>query len=1608
MPVIPEIHPENCPCCKPKSLGSEKILSKIQDIIGDTSANTSTLDGLKELNLLLSTNNYDSINATLIESGQEPIKAKDSNSITDIINIAGKFLSTPTDSYNLDSIKLDDKNKKLGKFKVKDLSDAPGLDITKVIDLKTGDLKNIDNLSFSISTTSMTVEKTLNFGVSTIKLKFIISPTQLSWFPIVKSSVNSKTKALENLKDVTTSKILSSSSAIPKKTKINITDSNGKPVTKNIVKMVELSLDDIKQIAKKTYGNSKEVLDILKNSVTKEDLISQLSSLGIMLTYDVNVKDEMQALLDNEDLLNTVGTYQDSDCGTPDLSPAPFTDDDIEEIEKDCCAPVVPLVPAKDKSVVDILKTVPPPPSKNDEKTEIEDLNKFLKDLDVINKDIAKCADEKTNALNNYYWYLEASFLNELVLEYVKARANTMDLLNGKLTSLIDERNKKLQKSNSLKTAENNLIKEAFTKEKFKVNTKAKYVLELGTTKLTSDQLKKINQDPNYVSALENIRKEFADNEQDIKNLTSKISSFKKNLKIPKFSEKEVQNLETVNLNDSKSILKTKITSFRKHFNSDNIFSNQAGFDFSSTTPGSLLKMYVHSNILQESKMLLALHSPNIGDLEDYIHPLSERKGVLAKTIWNKYYSANRIDNLFTYKEQGYKSPKPVYDDKGNLIDKSKVTIKIPDPSGKPIEQKVASSMASLDINEKVALDFWANLEDKTKQKIISLIGSVKKTKEYKNLLAQIKAAGENEAEYCYGVNAVFQEMSYSSRSFNKTANSFSFKKTTITNSLAANVNTSNIAKTFKNSFTISYESISSFQKTITDKISEIQKFIEKKKQCISNNEKKIEGKASSMNKKKSKSLSSTMDAVSKAAAIAASEKVPPLKNDCPSKLGSDPLGLKFPSDCPGATKNCYWEEYTKKMQIVSLMPIPDTQFLYKRLFRYYPVGIQIPVPVPAPVVLPTLASGIPDVLISIPLPIIWKHIITLTTPLGMFVIWIGLCGPIPSPYIMYIDEHMNPMFLTTPKGPIQIPANSLGIKGLEDKTLLETLKPLDKIFKVPLVAPFDKLIGKKGKKGFIKNDPDSTSAVLDKIQSKIKTVINAIPELDLDFGVGATAINRRNKIKKAFDNFPPDINAINDGLNSIEKVIDKQIDSLTISPIKYPKDDKKLMFPTLGFGEYEETINNLLDSKVDIGLPIKMIELRKIVKKQFDKEIDNPDIKEKFKTNNAAIDALETKLSLQTSPDFTNKIKLRTKELKKNAKAIAKSVADHITPEKLGFVAMASGSIPLPFPCYSSMSIGAMPPYILLMMAAVKGIPALIDGIPDESFSKLVKIDLKARLPRIEDMTHLIIDAVLAIIPDLKYPDTGSSTIIKNAIKSSVQNFFKYKIRPPKPGVVQIVIPESLIKNTIKITIKGAFAAAAALIVKELASAITSGDVIKVLAVAAIIKALFGTNLGDVSGKDVKAFMTSSLKGIDENLSEVEKLLKDIPKVDFKSIKETLYPPAALEAIKKKPLMQLREGPFLELDTESMLTAVNPLLASLKKINIPFPVVLIGCTTDPSRLALSKIHPFSSKEILPSWEKLSLKNIPFVIWLDQLVATAQRQGGICSDYVMPYYLPDI
>jgi hypothetical protein len=628
----------------------------------------------------------------------------------------------------------------------------------------------------------------------------------------------------------------------------------------------------------------------------------------------------------------------------------------------------------------------------------------------------------------------------------------------------------------------------------------------------------------------------------------------------------------------------------------------------------------------------------------------------------------------------------------------------------------------------------------------------------------------------------------------------------------------------------------------------------------------------------------------------------------------------------------------------------------------------------------------------------------------GIFVIWIGLCGPIPGPYVLFFDEKVDPCFLVTPKGPISVPARSLGVTGEEEKSLLEYL-PIKNIFRLNLsISPFDKLMGSSLLK---LSDPDSPTNIITKVQGKIKNAITSLNEVDPEYkNLSGTVEEIREKkkklekIKKAFDAFPPDVDAINEAFKSVEDLIDKSIDSLKISPIKFPKNPKKLLVPPVGPVEFMDSINDLIDAGLkvaDAGLGIKFISLKEKLKKLIDEKLSDPDVKASFDEINSEIEELEATLSLDLSTSAEEKIKARIQKVKKAMKVPIQKVADEITPEMLGFVAFISVPIPLPFPCYDDLSIPPVPPYVLAIAAAIKALPSLIDGIPEDTLADQLSkfVDLSVPLPAIEDLIFFAFKAFSSFLPDLIFPDLESATLIKENIKTAAQNFMKIKIRPPHPGVLQITITESMIKGIIKGAIKIAFGAIVGAITAQIIKAIQENDLQQIAIVLATIKAIFGTDLGSLSGADIKALLVSFLEAINQDLESLNTVLSaiQVPSIDFKSIKETLFPTF--------PPKIRQEGPFLEFGTKEILALVEPLLQTLQAVPIPFPVILLGCTVPPSRLVLSKIYPFSANEPLPSWEKLSLENVPFVIFLDQLIATAQRQGGIGSDYVAPYYLPD-
>ncbi len=113
---------------------------------------------------------------------------------------------------------------------------------------------------------------------------------------------------------------------------------------------------------------------------------------------------------------------------------------------------------------------------------------------------------------------------------------------------------------------------------------------------------------------------------------------------------------------------------------------------------------------------------------------------------------------------------------------------------------------------------------------------------------------------------------------------------------------------------------------------------------------------------------------------------------DTKEKLGIDPIFTKslngVDPTLPTQNQLCYWMEFSKIINKVGLLPIPNLKGPPQ--LRYWPVGLIIPYP-----------AG----LIKIPLPIIWIPLIVISTPVGNIVIFLTINGVFISPVVFFVSS---------------------------------------------------------------------------------------------------------------------------------------------------------------------------------------------------------------------------------------------------------------------------------------------------------------------------------------------------------------------------------------------------------------------------------------------------------------------------------------------------------------------------------------------------------------------------------------------------------------------------
>jgi len=1479
--------------------------------------------------------------------------------MSDVIDLTNAFFALPIENLSLDDLQITEE-KTINGIPVEEYTDSR-IDLTKIIDLSKFDLSKMRNLIFGISIPTMTFIKPINFGVKTIDIQFNITSAGFSWAPVV-DPVASNDEAIERLGDMT--------SRMPVKCVDNPTS------------VLQVSLDDAKTLIEDEY-NTPATNELLKIS-NVNDFNAAMATLGVQLTKEINVADLAKEAMDTGTFDRVNELDSNVACGIlPEfpLNFKPFKPEDLVSIENECCAEEIIEEKTKDTRRGEdetLLDEVPEDTAEYFTSV----FEKFLTNCEKCANDLAAAGEEQKNATNAYYWFLEAQLLNNLTLDYVGSRMEMLDEIFGEVTTKITQRDDLLAKNINLRARESSLILEA--RNRLNLYSGIDTERRINGSNISATTLATIEADLTFINNVRSIRNSISANDRKIATLTSYIDNVKQSNQL--LSKNQLSSV----LGHSLSSLNDRLDENRRSFKmSTNPITNQVGFNNTLSS----ISILIDPRILTEAIGLYHMGAVDNDDLTSYIGVAEERTGIYGTLLWNRFYSGNRIDNFFTYQEQGYSKPKPTYSEEGES-NSPKSEIKVSNLLGDEETAEVDSDILELEVDQDLAVEFLQTLEEKTKAKVLQLVSTITTSDTYTDYVDELRQNGETEARIIASLHIILQESEFNSYEYNRFSNSYSQSSTGI----SSNFNR-NSAITYKNKYAAAYESIRAFDVQLTNKISQLEDFITLKKGDLAAGEQCIIAQAEDL-KLKSDELNSE---------IAGSSPASGPEKDCKKWLGSDHTGRKPIHDCPDFTKNCYWTEYTKLMQLVSLMPIPEltTSELQKRLFRYYTIGLQIPAISPTGT-LPTLAMGTPDPMISIPMPIVWKHIVTLATPLGTIVIWITLCGIIPCPYIMFVDEKGDASFLITLKGPISIPANSLNYSDDDLEPLLAVLPDLKDIFRLNISLDKFKLVG-HDKMG---TDPDDPKNVISKLQEKLKTSVDNLDLGDwslaetLHLGPGSTIQNTRDKLRDAMRYFPPDVEIIRRALGAVNDMVESTIDGLSISPIKIPKNPKKLKKPVIGPAEIMDNINAVKDAGLSFPA-IKMISLRESVKSLMNEAISSPAVSNAFNKIDEQIASLENSLSYELDED--KKVTERTKLIKEALVKPVEAMSEIATPERLGFLAISIPT-PSPVPCYVKKDLPTVPHDYLAMIEAIKDLGRTISEIPDDAFQQFMTLDLTKQLPRMKDVSTFMTEAFMNFVPDLKFPDPESLNLMNMAIKTSIMNLMKIKIRMPHAGGIQVTITANQIKSVIKASVSAALVALTDYILQELIKAIEDTDYEYVVAVLMMIKAILGVDLSDVNGEDIKALISSMVKAVNDALDPLADALDAFKEYgeSFKSILSKLFPAGGEKQSLREKIKETLHGKnplFLEVSTQQMLDTLMPVLKSLR---LPFPVVLLACANTASRKVITKVHPFDAREIFPTWEKLTLQNTPYVIWLDQLIATAQRQGGFGSDYVTPYYNTDI
>lgn len=808
---------------------------------------------------------------------------------------------------------------------------------------------------------------------------------------------------------------------------------------------------------------------------------------------------------------------------------------------------------------------------------------------------------------------------------------------------------------------------------------------------------------------------------------------------------------------------------------------------------------------------------------------------------------------------------------------------------------------------------------------------------------------------------------------------------------------------------------------------------------------------------------------------------------DIKSLMGSDPFFKSIDGidpTLPNLSQGCYWKEFGKLATIQGLFPIPNNP----TTLRYWPVGIVIPTPA---------------TLVKIPLPIVWVHLITISTPLGVLVIYLTINGIFISPVVFFVSasgykQHLitirgsskkfgydrnNDTIKSTIKIPLSLQASidmakvggSIDVDKKatdEEKQKIQTLEEKEQAAKSSgdsVKAHKAKKQKEKTKKQIKdKHTPDSkklkdAADKKDEIKEAVQTFFKDTFKMMDNIGKPPTnritklqskAAKRKEKlqkqkikameegdskkVKKINDKLKEDGLNINDKINAfIDDTLD-YFDSIPFSKQVFPKDKDKLNPKEDTTGETKDKIveessklNSDYVSEQSTQLKTIIGKLIAKFKNDLEKEVKNKSLdidkntEEVKKSLGDMISSIGDKLkgkgvkpidpsaesnSLVSSKKEVDsadsedkkkkaKNKLREKQGDLNKKMDLARLKDNISINSSVISLMSGFRVSMdPFAkCCSSdtFSVGIpLPPLTEIAIdTAISSVKSTIQSMSSSDLKSMFggKQKINAR-----DIRLGLLTTVQSKLPsDIKIPKPDLNLKSATSMFSGILGGLSMPQSPfPAPlsldlAPSKVTLDYSILKSPIRSAL----------------SDYLSNNLLNKNAQS------LETDFEYSNSNDIKSFMKqfieSQEKIVTDKITPVLKVLnsaKNSNGLDLNVLEKTVftvppYGPAALALFtakgKIKMNMSKSDSQFV-INEEAVAMASQILKTALTPIvSNPTAYILVAGAGVANRLELiRKIHPILNADDIPPWERLTLKNVLLLVFLDEFISTAADQVG--------------